>query len=80
LGHFPSDPNMMMSVKRLANKVRALSREEFAEFLSWLARYVAERMDDRDNQIALDRLNDTTDPLISGNEIRRKLGLRKPSS
>jgi len=71
---------MMMSVKRLANKVRALSREEFAEFLSWLARYVAERMDDRDNQIALDRLNDTTDPLISGNEIRRKLGLRKPSS
>jgi len=45
---------MTTSVEKLANEVRALPQEELDQFLSWLAQYQAEQMDDWDKQIERD--------------------------
>jgi len=45
---------MTTTVEKLANEVRALPQAELDQFLSWLAQYQSEQMDDWDRQIACD--------------------------
>ncbi len=57
---------MTVAVEKLANEIRALPQEEFDQFLSWLAQYQAEQMDDWDREIERDsqpggRLQDVLD-------------------
>ncbi|MCD4728223.1 MAG: hypothetical protein K8R46_11205 [Pirellulales bacterium] len=57
---------MTVAVEKLANDIRALPQEEFDQFLSWLAQYQAEQMDDWDREIERDsqpggRLQDVLD-------------------
>ncbi len=45
---------MTSTVEKLASEVRALPQEELEQFLSWLAQYQAEKLDDWDKQIERD--------------------------
>ena len=45
---------MTAAVEKLAGEIRGLSQEELDQFLSWLAQYQAEQMDQWDRQIERD--------------------------
>jgi hypothetical protein len=45
---------MTATVEKLAGDIRGLSQEELDQFLSWLAQYQAEQMDQWDRQIERD--------------------------
>lgn len=45
---------MAIAVERLANEIRTLTPEELDEFLSWLAQYEIEQMDNWDKEIERD--------------------------
>lgn len=45
---------MTAAVEELAREIRALPNDEFDEFLSWLAQYEAENVDDWDREIEQD--------------------------
>jgi hypothetical protein len=45
---------MTAAVEKLASEIQGLSQEELGQFLSWLAQYQAEQMDQWDRQIERD--------------------------
>ena len=45
---------MTVAVEKLATEIRSLPPEEYDQFLSWLAEYQAEQMDDWDLEIERD--------------------------
>lgn len=45
---------MTVTVEKLTNEIRTLAPEELGQFLSWLAQYEIEQMDDWDKEIEQD--------------------------